>query len=100
MYSDYSDGIYFVEGAPAGSRRIAPISTKIDGMFSNAQLKSLDDIKAAMASEARRKGGNAIIDFKYGQKQRSFWGSLFSLDDVRWEASGAVATINPATLNG
>ena len=99
MYSDFSDGIYFVEGAPAGARRIAPVSTKIDGMFSNAQLKSLDDIKTAMAAEARRKGGNAVIDFKYGQRQRSFWGSLFSLDDVRWEATGTIALINPSALD-
>lgn len=100
MYSDFSNGVYFVEGAPEGVRRIAPVSTRIDGVFVNAQLKSLDDIKVVMAREARRKGGNAVVDFKYGQKQRSFWESLFSLDDVRWEASGTVAVIDPASLDG
>ena len=99
MYSDFSNGIYFVEGIPGGARRISPVSTKIDGFFTNAQLKSLDDIKAAMALEAKRRGGNAVVAFKYGQKQKSFWSSLFSLDDVRWEASGMVAVIDPASLD-
>ena len=99
MYSDLSNGICFVEGIPSDTRHIAPISTKIDGFSSNEQLKSLDDIKVAMASATKRKGGNAVVAFKYGQKQKSFWRSLFSLDDVRWEASGMIAIISPAVLD-
>ena len=97
MYYDLYRGVYFVEGLPAGARRITPISTCIDGMFSHSQLKSLDDIKDKMAEVVHRKGGNAVIDFKYGQKS-SFWRSLLSLDDVRWEASGCVARIDPSSL--
>ena len=97
MYYDLHKGVYFVEGLPAGARRISPISTRIDGVFSNSQLKSLDDIKDKMSEIVRRNGGNAVIDFKYGQKS-SFWRSLLSLDDVRWEASGYVAQIAPASL--
>ena len=87
MYYNQHKGVFFVEGVPFGTKRIAAISTHLDGVFSSAQLKSLDDIKDKMAAEAKLKGGNAIVNFKYGQKS-SFWRSLFSLDDVRWEASG------------
>ena len=99
MYSDFSNGIYFVEGVPAGTRRIAPVSTKIDGMFTEAQLGNLDDVKVALAREAKRRGGNAVVDFRYGQKQRSFWQAMFSLDDVCWEASGTIAVIDPRSLD-
>lgn len=99
MYSDYYDGVYFVEGSPAGARSIRPISTTLNGCwFSQSQLKSLDDIKSVMAREALQHGGNAVINFKYCQKS-SFWRSLLSIDDVRWESSGTIAIINPASLN-
>lgn len=98
MYFDIHRGVYFVEGVPAGARRISTISTKLDGVFSNSQLKSLDDVKDAMVSEVKAKGGNAVIDFKYTQRS-SFWRSLISLDDVRWEASGVVANIDPSFLS-
>ena len=97
MYYDLHKGVYFIEGLPAGTRRITPLSTRIDGVFSNSQLKSLDDIKDKMSEIVRRSGGNAVVDFKYGQKS-SFWRSLLSLDDVRWEASGYVARIDPTSL--
>ncbi len=98
MYFDIHKGVYFVEGVPIGARRISAISTKLDGVFSNSQLKSLDDVKDKMVSDVKAKGGNAVIDFKYAQKS-SFWRSLISLDDVRWEASGIVANIDPSSLS-
>lgn len=97
MYYSVHNGVYFVEGVPQGAKLMTPIATTLDGIFSQAQLKSLDDIKAVMARSVRRKGGNAVVGFQYGQKS-SFWRSLLSLDDVRWEASGCVAVINPAQL--
>lgn len=97
MYSDLHKGVYFVEGIPSGTQRIKAISTRIDGCFSGAQLQSLDNIKDIMATEVRRYGGNAVVNFKYAQKS-SFWRSLISLDDVRWEASGSIATIDPSLL--
>ena len=98
MYSDYHKGVFFVEGIPPGSKLIANLSTSLDGLFSNSQLKSLDDIKDKMVEEVKGKGGNAVVDFKYAQKS-SFWRSIFSLDDVRWEASGYIAVIDPSAIN-
>lgn len=99
MYSDLYNGVYFVEGLPAGAKIIRPISTTLDGCwFSQSQLKSLDDIKDIMVREVLSHGGNAVVNFKYCQKS-SFWRSLLSIDDVRWESSGEIAVINPAVLN-
>ena len=99
MYYDCYKGVYFVEGQPSGARGIKPISTRLDGWcFSQSQLKSLDDVKDAMVNEVLRSGGNAVVNFQYCQKS-SFWRSLFSIDDVRWEASGYIASIHPDILD-
>ena len=45
MYFDCYNGIWFIEGFPVGTKVISPISTTLDGvLFSQSQLKSLDDV--------------------------------------------------------
>lgn len=97
MYWAEYKGIAFVDGHPAGASIIAAIDTKIDGWFSQSQLKSLDSIKDVMVRQVKERGGNAVIDFKYGQKN-SFWRSLMSIDDVYWFASGSIATVSISEL--
>lgn len=36
--------------------------------------------------------------FEYGQKQFSFWKSIFSMDDIYWKGKGIVAVVDPDTL--
>ena len=91
------DGVYFVEGAIPGAQRQGPIDTKHDGWYSQSQLKSLDTLKAAMAARVKQVGGNAVLDFRYGQKN-TFWRSLLSIDDVWWYASGTIATIDKSSM--
>lgn len=99
MYYDLYKGVYFVEGMPTGAKLVKPICTRLDGsLFSQSQLKSLDDVKNAMIKEVALSRGNAVVNFKYCQKS-SFWSALFSIDGVRWEASGVIAIINPKQLN-
>jgi hypothetical protein len=43
------------------------------------------------------RGGNSVIDFKYGQRS-TFWKSLLGMDDVMWYGSGKVARINPTEI--
>jgi len=93
MYSSTFDGVTFIEGVPENYETIRHINTEIDGFFTSAQLKSLDDIKRVMAQECKSAGGNIIIDFKYGQKSRNFLSSLFSRDDIMWHASGLIAKL-------
>lgn len=95
-YAEYQ-GVYFVEGAPADAARLGPVSTELNGAFSQSQLKTLDDVKARLCVLVRERGGNAVIDFKYGQRS-SFWKSIFGMDDVLWHASGTIARIDPAKL--
>lgn len=97
MYSAEYKGIYFVEGIPKSARIIREISTEINQFFGQNQLKSLDDVKARMVDAVKTSGGNAVVDFKYGQKS-SFWKSLIAMDDVHWFASGKIAAINPDEL--
>jgi len=97
MYYAEFQGVYFIEGSPPEAAAIAPISTELNGFFSQNQLKSLDDIKTRMCSEVRGKNGNCVIDFKYGQRS-TFWKSLFGMDNVLWHASGTIARIDPAVL--
>jgi hypothetical protein len=97
MYWAEYKGVYFVEGDVAGSRALAPIDTKHDGAWSQSQLKSLDTLKDAMATRVKQAGCNAVINFRYGQKN-TFWRSLLSIDDVWWHASGTIAQIDPTRL--
>ncbi len=86
-------GIHFVEGIPDNLQKIKPIHTRLDGIFTSAQLKTLDDIKKIMVVECEKAGGNAIVDFKYVQKSRHWLSSMISRDDMLWEASGIIATL-------
>lgn len=97
MYWAEYRGVFFVEGDVTGARRQGPIDTKHDGGWSQSQLKSLDTLKAVMAERAKQAGCNAVIDFRYGQKN-TFWRSLLSIDDVWWHASGTIAQIDPGKL--
>lgn len=97
MYYAEFQGIYFIEGAPAEAQRISPVSTELNGLFAQNQLKSLDDVKLRLCAIVRDRGGNAVVDFKYGQRS-TFWKGLVGMDDVHWYASGMVARVNPANL--
>jgi hypothetical protein len=97
MYYAEFQGIYFIEGAPAGAQRLSPVSTELNGLFAQNHLKSLDDVKLRLCTIVRERGGNAVIDFKYGQRS-TFWKGLVGMDDVHWHASGMVARVDPESL--
>ncbi len=94
LYTTIFNGIKFVEGAPPGAKIIKPIRVEIGGFLTSAQLKNLDDVKQLMAQQARKARGNAIIEFKYGQKSVGFWASLIDRDDVHWYGEGKIALIS------
>ena len=95
VYATTFDGIRFVEGRPSGVRALGPIKVEIGGVLRSAQLKTLDDVKRVMAQRARAAGGNAIIDFKYGQRSVGFLASIFQRDDVNWYGTGQIAILVP-----
>jgi hypothetical protein len=93
LYTTLFDGIKFIEGCPPSAKIIKPIRVAIGGVLTSAQLKNLDDVKRLMAAETRSLGGNAVVDFKYGQKSVGFWRSLIDRDDVNWYGEGRVAVV-------
>lgn len=93
MRSTEFQGILFFEGIPSDAIKLEKIDTQIGGVFRNAQMASLNDIKVLMVAECKSKGGNAIVGFTYGQRSAGFWASIASRDDIRWYGSGYVAKI-------
>jgi hypothetical protein len=87
------DGVIFDEGGIAGSKFIRSITTQLNSGFGQDQLKSLLDVKRAMAREAIASGGNCIANFKYGQKSGSFWQQMWSVDNVLWYGSGDIGRL-------
>jgi len=97
MYFSEFKGVFFIEGAPSEARVIAGISSELNGFFSQNQLRSLDDLKEKMKDDVIGRGGNCVIDFKYGQRS-TFWKSLLGMDNVFWYGTGKIARIDPADL--
>ena len=91
MHKSEYDGIVFIEGIPSNCKVVRHCEVSIIGFFSQAQIKSLNDVKAKLAKQAKLLNSNAIINFKYGQKS-NFW-AIFGIDDVAWYGSGDIAII-------
>jgi hypothetical protein len=92
MYITIFADVVFIEGNHLEATTIKPIEVSIKGMFTHAQLKSLDDVKQIMVKDVHFLRGNAIINFNYGQAS-SFWDMFFNLDDVKWYGKGIVAKL-------
>lgn len=97
MYVSEFDGVLFVEGSVPGTKVIDHLNVKLNGAFSQAQLKTLDDVKRALVKKLRELGGNAILNFKYGQRS-SFWVTLVGIDDVGWYGSGEAVLLSKDAL--
>ena len=87
-------GIFFVEGNEPQAQPLGYIQFEKGHTF-NAQLKSLDRVKDQLVEKVLALGGNAVVNFNYGQKSAGWFESfLFSLDDiVRWYGNGTAAFI-------
>ncbi len=88
------NGIAFIEGTVPLIQSMGPISTELNGFFSQNQLKTLGDLQEKMSFFVKQSGGNAVINFKYGQKS-TFMKSLVGMDDVFWYGSGTIVRIDP-----
>ena len=85
------DGVFFYEDVPPDYNLGEQIATEIGGIFRNAQLANLNDVKRQLAQECKGRGFNTIVNFRYGQKSSGILASLFSRDDVKWYGEGQVA---------
>ena len=97
MHWSELDGVIFIEEHPSRAHIISHVKCKIHGFFSQSQLKNLNDVKRKLAREVKNKGGNCLINFKYGQKS-SFWTTLIGIDNVSWYGEGDIARMSDAEL--
>ncbi len=88
------DGVYFTEDSPPTIRSFGSVAIELGGIVRQAQLKTLTDVKSALAKKAKAAGGNAIIRFQYGQKSVGFWRSILQLDDINWYGRGEIALLD------
>ena len=87
------EGVRFFEGRPPNARVLGPVNIRIGGILRSAQLKTLDDVKGLIVKRVRLAGGNAVVDFRYGQRSVGWLDSLFQRDDVNWYGSGQIAVL-------
>ncbi|MBQ3116082.1 MAG: hypothetical protein IJC07_03540 [Clostridia bacterium] len=93
-YSIFED-VIFVEGEIPFERSLGTVEYKKKGII-NEQFKNLDNVKYQLAVKAKEVGANAVIKFKYGQKNTSwFRAMILSIDDnVNWFGSGEAVLLS------
>lgn len=81
------DDIFFTEGSIANSQQIEHIHVEISRQNSN-----LTEVKKELAKKVKSKGGNALCNFKYGQKKHQWWQLVFTFkwDTESWHGEGDV----------
>ena len=97
MYFAEYKNVFFIEGFPPEADVISEIASELNGAFSQNHLRSLDDLKEKMRAAVLKRGGNCVVDFKYGQRS-TFWKSLLGMDNVYWYGTGKIATIPPSEM--
>jgi hypothetical protein len=70
-------GVFFTEAdCPAEGRLLGPVAVS-----KNRQNWDLVRIKESLAAEALKKGGTAVVSFRYGQRSHKW----YQLLQVRWD---------------
>lgn len=80
-YKSIYNDIIFIEGEDNRVKVKGNVSYNYGSIGS--QLRSLKEVKKSLALQAKSRGCNCIVEFKYGQKA-----SWFSLDDTKWYGNG------------
>lgn len=95
-YTTLYKGFIFIEGNEPTAKLLGQVEYKKAFSY-NAQLKNLDCVKEQLMEKAKAIGGNAVVNFTYGQKSSGwFKSSLLSLDDnIKWYGSGTAAILPP-----
>ena len=99
-YTSLYKDIIFIEGDEPTAQILGQVEYK--KLFSyNAQIKTLDCVKDQLVEKTVALGGNAVIQFKYGQKSSGwFKSSLLALDDnIKWYGNGVAAILPEETRN-
>ncbi len=100
VHASIYNGIVFIEGDEPSAKLLGEVNYTSYHSF-NSQLKTLDSVKEMLSKKTLELGGNAVVNFKYGQKSYGLLKSLiFWLDDnVKWYGSGTAAILTDEKLN-
>ncbi len=90
MITTACNGVTFYEGIPDNYRLGMNISTQISGLYSEAQLASLDEIKKQMAAYCKWQNSDTVIGFVYAERRTASLTSMFFGGDTVWYAEGYV----------
>jgi len=84
------DDIFFTENSISNSTFIEHLNVEISRQNSN-----LSEVKKELARKVKAKGGNVLINFKYGQKKHQWWQLVFTFkwDTESWHGEGDVVKI-------
>ena len=94
-YKCLHNDIIFIEGSEKFIKSFGKIEYRKDRYYNN-QLQNIDNVKEQMSNKAKQLGANAIINFKYGQRNTTWLRSmLLAFDDnVNWFGSGEAVQLN------
>jgi hypothetical protein len=78
-------GVFFTEATVPNAVPIRHLHVEISRQNSN-----LDEVKQRLAMEAKQAGGNAVMNFRYGQKKHEWWELVFTFkwDTESWHGEG------------
>ena len=84
------DGVFFTEASIPNATPIQRLHVEI-----SLQNSNLNEVKQRLAQEVKRIGGNAIMNFSYGQKKHEWWELFFTFkwDTESWHGEGVAVRI-------
>lgn len=87
-----AEDVFFTESSSiVGARDLGEVKVELGG-----QNKDLRFVKEALAKDVRRRGGNGLVSFAYGQRGNPWWRSLSGfLDAEHWYGSGRAVVLPP-----
>ena len=91
-YTSVYEDVIFIEGMYPNVNIKGTVSYKY-GSF-GSHLKTLNDVKKELVRQAKAKGCNCIIEFKYGQKA-----SWISIDDMKFYGNGKCGILQEDQYN-
>jgi hypothetical protein len=85
---NFFEGVFFTEASP-NARLLGPVHVEISRQNSN-----LFEVKAQLAAQVRSRGGNALVNFRYGQRaHRGLKLLAFKWDTESWHGEGDAALL-------
>ena len=95
-YVSICKGIIFIESKEPSSNVLAKVEYKTKFSLFKEIFKSdretLDAVKEQLADKVIALGGNCVVEFKYGQKNKK-WFEMSAENSVKWYGEGFAAII-------